>query len=468
MAIAATVLDSGISTTDGTSFATASISPAANSLLLVFGASSGSTLAPTITASGLSLSWTTQKDQPFGSSTTDVRRLAAFTAQCGGAPGSGAITLSMDATSTHAAWLVIEITGHDTSAPIPQAVSGKDDSTSATSLPLTLAAPVDANSRAFSWWGSRSGAAGSPQTNWTELYDMVTSSPSMSHEGQWRSDAFDTAADVTFPAQRIGGIALEVAVATAGGTPAEVFAVLATATAAALEPTVSGETAVTASEWAQATAQAHAPTVTGSGTSDVIAVTAQATAAAQAPVVTGTALVLAVAVTATAQAGTPTITAIGAGHITAPAATATAQAVAPAVSSVGSGAVVAVVATATAQGQAPSVTAVAPAVVLAAVAAATAAAFGPTVDTTTFLIFEPPTYELPAPPPPGVRHSLYGLTESMSVVRINGTFQTVKTPFAGALTTAGVEGEDYFLGGRIYRVSPETATELTNAGYTVT
>ena len=39
MAITATVLDSGIDTTDASSYATASITPAANSLLLVFAAS---------------------------------------------------------------------------------------------------------------------------------------------------------------------------------------------------------------------------------------------------------------------------------------------------------------------------------------------------------------------------------------------------------------------------------------------
>lgn len=77
--------------------------------------------------------------------------------------------------------------------------------------------------------------------------------------------------------------------------------------------------------------------------------------------------------------------------------------------------------------------------------------------------FEPPTYQRTY----SVRKPYFHLTESQSVVRINGTFTTVKTPSAEQLAAAGVEGEDFFLGGRTYQVSVSVADELTAAGYTV-
>lgn len=222
MAIAATVLASGTSTTDGTSFTTASISPAADSLLLVFTSSSISTgTAPTVTPSGLGLTFTNQAEQGWGSPTSPVRRLVAFTAQCGGSPGSGAISFSMSASSTDCAWVVIEITGHDTTTPVAQAVTAFSDSTSGNTGSITLASPANADSRPFSWWGVRDNVNATPDSGWTELADIVGSSPSMGYDAQWKSDGFDTSAGATFDlAQRWGGIAIEIA-ASGGAVPAE-------------------------------------------------------------------------------------------------------------------------------------------------------------------------------------------------------------------------------------------------------
>lgn len=80
--------------------------------------------------------------------------------------------------------------------------------------------------------------------------------------------------------------------------------------------------------------------------------------------------------------------------------------------------------------------------------------------------FEPPTYPVEVP-----RHLTggprYRLHESNSVVRISGVLTTVKSPTSEQLEAAGVEGEDYFIGGRVYEISGTTADELTAAGYTV-
>lgn len=56
-------------------------------------------------------------------------------------------------------------------------------------------------------------------------------------------------------------------------------------------------------------------------------------------------------------------------------------------------------------------------------------------------------------------------TWASSVVRINGTFTTVRSPNVETLTAAGVEGADYFIGGHIYKVSDATSLELQSAGY---
>ena len=80
--------------------------------------------------------------------------------------------------------------------------------------------------------------------------------------------------------------------------------------------------------------------------------------------------------------------------------------------------------------------------------------------------FSPPTHEEP------IRSNVrplnyYRLTWAPSVVRVNGVFATVRSPHVDLLTAAGVEGVDYFIGGHLYEVSAQTASELVAAGYTL-
>jgi len=78
--------------------------------------------------------------------------------------------------------------------------------------------------------------------------------------------------------------------------------------------------------------------------------------------------------------------------------------------------------------------------------------------------FSPPTHE------EGIRTTekplcYYRLTHATSIVRVNGVLTAVRSPSQDALTAAGTEGVDFFMGGRVYTVSSATATELTNAGF---
>lgn len=81
--------------------------------------------------------------------------------------------------------------------------------------------------------------------------------------------------------------------------------------------------------------------------------------------------------------------------------------------------------------------------------------------------FEPPTYpvEVPRRLTGGPRYRLH---ESNSVVRISGVLTIVKSPTSEQLEAAGVEGEDYFIGGRVYTVSDAIAAELETLGLSVT
>jgi hypothetical protein len=179
----------------------------------------------------------------------------------------------------------------------------------------------------------------------------------------------------------------------------------------------------------------------------VTAVAATATALAVPPVVeavvAASANVVAVVATATSLAEAPTI---GGETVISDGGPATADAIAypPVVTVVGGGVtVVAVPGTATAQAYAPVVSAVVPT-----------------------LRFEPPTFE--APIRTQVRPvNYYRLTWAASIVRIDGVLTSVLQPSTDQLTAAGVEGVDYFLGGRVYTVSAATAAELTARGYTV-
>lgn len=159
---------------------------------------------------------------------------------------------------------------------------------------------------------------------------------------------------------------------------ATVNAVAATATAAALPPTVSGGATVTGVA-ATATAQALAPSVAATQNPTVTAVPATATAQAIPPTVTAAGNVTVVPATATAQAIPPTVAGQQNPTVTAPAATATAQAIPPTVTATQNVTVAAVPATATAQALAPTVDTTQNPTVAAVPATATALAIPPTV-----------------------------------------------------------------------------------------
>jgi hypothetical protein len=220
MAVAGTLLTSSYDNVDRGSpgYAFASVSPAANSLLVV-----GAFMAATTTAGTPSISdtggntWTTRITDLDGG-----RSYAVFTAQMGASPGSITITLWQsggDATHTGAAWSVVEVTGHDSTAPVVQTqFIGGDGTTNTAGVEVTGALPyalvaARTNNRAFSFWQTRLNEAITPRTNWTELSEDLGTGPNSTWETQWRNDGTNEA---TFGATwatgtiRYAGMAIEI------------------------------------------------------------------------------------------------------------------------------------------------------------------------------------------------------------------------------------------------------------------
>jgi hypothetical protein len=192
MALAASNLATSWDNVDRTTspgYSTASISPAADSLLLVcihWGAAT--TAATTMAVSGLGLTWTQVMFDADG-----IRTQFVFRAQCGSSPGSGALTFTWsagDATQIGCQWSVIQITGHDTTTPVVQTKIVGGDNTTANAPTGTLDSAISAaDNRAFCFVSKRNTQATNPRTNWTELGEAIsTSAPSESLESQWRND----------------------------------------------------------------------------------------------------------------------------------------------------------------------------------------------------------------------------------------------------------------------------------------
>lgn len=89
---------------------------------------------------------------------------------------------------------------------------------------------------------------------------------------------------------------------------------------------------------------------------------------------------------------------------------------------------------------------------------------GPT-PTITIYVFEPPTHEEPirSQTEPLIH---YRLTYANSIVKVNDAFVSVRTP-AFDVVQSLTEGVDWFRGGYVYRVSPDTRDALIAAGYDV-
>lgn len=220
MAIALTARAGAGSTTDGTSVATASFTPTANTpLLAVYQAHRTDSTAPTDPSVSGHATWTQIDALTWATAGTNRRRLWIFAGDPGGSPGASAITFSHGATTHHAfQWSVFELSGTDypttTLANLfVQIVKTTVETTGTATGDITLAAAGAADNRAFLAMGCGAVAseAITERTNWTEIHEAAADTPSANLQTSWRSDAFETTASASWTSSvKFGAMAFEI------------------------------------------------------------------------------------------------------------------------------------------------------------------------------------------------------------------------------------------------------------------
>lgn len=201
----ATVAD----TSDVEIYTTASFTPTANSLLVVFALANGSISTGIIT--GGSLTWTLLQRRAGGGDAWWI-----WWAQVGSSPSSMTITVDITGDPSTGCFIkTFQVTGHDTTTPVAQYLSVAK-TTSANPV-LTLGGNMNTNNCYLSaLYNGTNPFAATPPTGWTETDDTGFITPNHGITAAYRING-ETGTTVTFTAISStwhGGFA-EIAVATA-------------------------------------------------------------------------------------------------------------------------------------------------------------------------------------------------------------------------------------------------------------
>lgn len=179
-------LTASFSTSDATSYATASITPAADQPVYAFVASSAaSTTTPTMTGNGLT--WTQVATQLIGASN---RRLTLFRA-AGAAPSAGAATIDFGVqTQSTAVWWIGQFTGANTtgthgSGATVQSKSASFATSTGGNLTLTDALEHANNVNLTAVMSRNTGASVTPDAQFTELDEVVTGTEFVNLSVMW-------------------------------------------------------------------------------------------------------------------------------------------------------------------------------------------------------------------------------------------------------------------------------------------
>lgn len=209
--------------TDATSFNTANISPAANSLILleVHSKDDGAAVTPTVT--GCSMTWTQVATVSFNGGSSSVTLFRSLNAS----PGSAcALTIDFSgSTQQEISWIIHQWDGVDTSGTNGSGAivqSATNSSEGATTLSVTLAAFGDAtNNAAAGFFGRNSAAVTTVGGGFTILGDFLPSARRASAEYKIGED---TGVDMSWgTSNAVGGVAVEIKAASGANIPRAMY-----------------------------------------------------------------------------------------------------------------------------------------------------------------------------------------------------------------------------------------------------
>jgi hypothetical protein len=230
MAIAPVLLTTDSDNTDHASMApygTASVSPTGPVLLgLSFATDESPTLEPPLpqTITGCSLTWSHVANVYYKTAGLTMRaKLALY--QGLGSPTTGLISISFNFVCVGVVWTVIDVVGADPAGVFVggQIATNSGSTPAGTDMSATLPSgtPSASGDRCFSVLaGQNAVSSWTPRTNWTELSEKASGTPSQVLESQWRSSAFEqtgSGTNGTASSWPSGIIVGEMAIAPSGG-----------------------------------------------------------------------------------------------------------------------------------------------------------------------------------------------------------------------------------------------------------
>ena len=221
--ITRTLLTAGNDVVNQSTYTTAPISPAPNTLItlaVVGHRSSGASPSPIVSGGGMS-TWTEVATVTLDPVSLPLKRMTIFRAMSA-TPGSGPITIKYVSTQSNAQWIVsqwdgVDVTGVNGAGAIVQSGTARADA--ASGLTVTLAPFANANNVALGVFGVRkSVAAVAPGAGFTEIAEQPSAeSPYSDIQAEWATN--DNTIDASWTNLNAGAIAVELRAAAIAAPP---------------------------------------------------------------------------------------------------------------------------------------------------------------------------------------------------------------------------------------------------------
>lgn len=211
------LVTSGSSSTDATSYATSAVTLKAGRLYLLAVTNTKASAPDTPTAAG-GPTWTNEESIGFATAGAPTQRLTVFRA-IPSADYTGAVTADFGGqTQTGACWVLVEVLGVDpaTTQGVRQSVAATTDS--GTTVTATLAAFGSAQNATIGFVAKASAGDVTPGTGFTELADVNAATPAQALEAEARQDN-DTGVDASWTGA-IGAAIIGLEIVAAGSVAA--------------------------------------------------------------------------------------------------------------------------------------------------------------------------------------------------------------------------------------------------------